>query len=288
MPYQLIIFDFDGTLADSLTPAVAAYNRIAAQLHLKPIDDIEAARSMPTRQLLKQLGIRFWRLSKVVRAYRMAVADEAHEVRLHPGIVEAITHLAASGYRLGVLSSNSEENIRTCLRANGVEEHFAFVVGYPKLFGKAKALRKILRTERLDRSGVLFIGDELRDIEAGRKAKVATAAVTWGFHAEKMLIPSSATYLLRQPTDLLAVIVSADSRYGSLAILLGEALRVPENPYVERILAMRERVNRMDRTVLPDVVAMFAPTGEWDEAMGRAGVSLANEIMRRLGELRIE
>ena len=76
----------------------------------------------------------------------------------------------------GILSSNREETIRTCLRANGVENLFAFVIGYPKLFGKAKALRRILKSRDLERAELLYVGDETRDIEAAHKAKVRVAA----------------------------------------------------------------------------------------------------------------
>jgi phosphoglycolate phosphatase len=72
--------------------------------------------------------------------------------------------------RLGVLSSNREDNIRRCLRANGTEGHFAFAVGYPRLFGKAKALRRILRAERVGGPDVLYVGDEVRDVEAAERA----------------------------------------------------------------------------------------------------------------------
>jgi phosphoglycolate phosphatase len=205
MAYRLIVFDFDGTLADSLGTMVAVFNRLAPSLGLKPIADIEAARSTPTRRLLKQQGIRFWRLPRIVRAFQSAVAAEAHELRLHEGLAAVLAELADRGYRLGVLSSNREDNIRACLRANGVENRFAFVVGYPKLFGKAKALRRILKAERVHRADVLYVGDELLDIEAGRKAKVATAAVTWGFHAEPLLAASGATFLLHRPAELLGL-----------------------------------------------------------------------------------
>lgn len=205
MAYRLIVFDFDGTLADSLATAVTIYNQIASRLGLKPIADVEAARSTPTRQLLRQLGIRFWRLPRLVRAFRAAVADEAPTLRLHDGVANVLAELAKRGYRLGILSSNSEENIRACLRANGTEDLFAFVVGYPKLFGKAKALRRIMRAEKVARDDVLFVGDELRDVEAGRRVRVATAAVTWGFHAEAMLADSGATFLLREPSELLGL-----------------------------------------------------------------------------------
>ncbi|HET6572136.1 MAG TPA: HAD hydrolase-like protein [Fimbriiglobus sp.] len=205
MRYPLVVFDFDGTLADSFGPALAAYNRIAPGLGLRPIDDPEAARSMPTRRLLRQLGIRFWRLPRVVRAFQEAVAEHAGDLRLHDGVAGMLLGLSARGHRLGVLSSNREDVIRACLRANGVEGAFAFVIGYPKLFGKAKALRRILKVEKADRDGLLFVGDELRDLEAGRKAKVATVAVTWGFQTEPLLTIGGATYLARRPDELLAL-----------------------------------------------------------------------------------
>src|SRR5579885_1166157 len=175
MRYSLVVFDFDGTLADSLGVALATYNRIAPGLGLRPIEDVEAARTTPTRQLLKRLGVRFWRLPRIIRAFQAAAAEHAGDLRLHDGVAAVLAGLRGRGHRLGILSSNREDAIRACLRANGIEELFDFVIGYPKLFGKAKALRRVLKQEKLDRGALLFVGDELRDLEAGRKAKVPTA-----------------------------------------------------------------------------------------------------------------
>ena len=202
MRYPLVVFDFDGTLADSLDLSLATFNRIAPALHLRPIADLEAARRTPTKLLLKQMGVRFWRLPRVVRAFQAAVADHAADLPLHPGIPDMLRRLHAAGHRLGILSSNREATIRTCLRAHGVEDVFAFVVGYPKLFGKAKALRKILKQERCGRDALLFVGDELRDLDAGRKAGVATAAVTWGFQAAELLEAAGPTLVVRSPGGL--------------------------------------------------------------------------------------
>lgn len=202
MRYPLVVFDFDGTLADSLAAAVAIYNRLAPQLRLAVLTDLEAARAMPTRQLMRAIGLSLWRLPRVARAFRAAAAEGADSLRLFDGLPAALAELADRGHTLGVLSSNSEETIRRCLRANGVEHHFAFVIGCPKLFGKARALRRILRTERVDRADVLYVGDELRDVEAALRAKVAVAAVTWGFQAESLLAGGGPTYLVRSPGEL--------------------------------------------------------------------------------------
>src|SRR5262245_43923057 len=152
MTFKLVVFDFDGTLADSLLTTLGIFNRLAAELRYKPIEDPDAARSLTTRQLLKQHGISLWRLPRLVRRFHAAASEEADKLKLYAGLPEALGALHASGLRLGILSSNKEDNIRRCLRANGAEEFFAFVVGYPKLFGKGRALRRIVRAERLERS----------------------------------------------------------------------------------------------------------------------------------------
>ena len=208
MSFKLVVFDFDGTLADSLAVAVGVFNRLAAELGHRPLDpsDLAALRSMPTRQFLRHHGISLWRLPRLIRRYHAAAAGEADSLKLFAGLPEAIAGLRNAGVRLGVLSSNREDNIRRCLRANGVEESFAFVVGYPKLFGKGKALRRILKAERFGASDVLYVGDEVRDIEAARKAGVAVAAVTWGFHAEPLLRESRPDFVIANPSELVELV----------------------------------------------------------------------------------
>lgn len=202
---KLIIFDFDGTLADSWTRAVAIMHRIGPELGLKPLEDSESARSMPTRQLLKAVGVTFWKLPKVVRAFHAAAAENAADLKLFAGWPDVLGDLANRGHRLGILSSNSEANIRATLRGNGVEEAFAFVVGYPKLFGKAKALRKIIKQGKVSREQVLYVGDEVRDIEAAKKAKVPVAACAWGFHAESLLLAAKPDWMLKEPRELIEI-----------------------------------------------------------------------------------
>lgn len=214
MPIKLVVCDFDGTLADSLAATVAIFNRLASDLGYRPIEDVAAARAMGTRQLLKHHGISVWRLPRLVRRYHAAAAEEADRLKLFPGLPAALAALHAGGVRLGVLSSNREDNIRRCLRANDAEEFFSFVVGYPKLFGKGKALRRIVRAERVDRSEALYVGDEVRDVEAAKKAGVAVAAVTWGFHAEALLRDSRPDHVVTEPGQLAELVRVAAAAKG--------------------------------------------------------------------------
>ncbi|AMV29883.1 Pyrophosphatase PpaX [Gemmata sp. SH-PL17] len=206
MPFKLVIWDFDGTLADSLPSAVSIFNRLAPEMGIKPIGDLSAAREFSTRQFLKQHGISLWRLPRLVRKYQAIAAESADQLKLIEGIPAALAALASAGVRLGVLSSNREDNIRRCLRANGVEQHFAFVIGYPRLFGKAKALKRILRAERTDRADVLYVGDELRDVEAAKKAGVKVAAVAWGFHKAELLRTGAPDFVATEVRELMSAV----------------------------------------------------------------------------------
>jgi phosphoglycolate phosphatase len=205
MPFKLVVWDFDGTLADSLATAVGIFNRLAPELGFRPLEDVSGARGLSTRQFLRQQGISLWRLPRLVRKYHAAAAEEADKLKLAAGLADVLARVAGSGVRLGVLSSNREDNIRRCLRANGAEGHFAFVVGYPRLFGKAKALKRILRAERLTRTDVLYVGDELRDVEAAKKAGVRVAAVTWGFHTEALLRTGEPDFVVRDARELVGL-----------------------------------------------------------------------------------
>ncbi len=202
MPYSRIIFDFDGTLVDTLAHSIAAFQRIAPRFRLNLDFDLATARSLPTRELFKRMGVRFWTLPRLVRAFQDEVAFEADRWKLFPGIADELHRLTHRGCQLGILSSNREESIRTCLRSNGVEDRFAFIVGYPRFFGKARALRRILKDHRIAPDSALYIGDETRDIQAAHRTRIASAAVIWGFHTEELLSELQPRFLLRNPTEL--------------------------------------------------------------------------------------
>jgi phosphoglycolate phosphatase len=217
MPFKLVIWDFDGTIVDSRALMLDIFNRLAAEMRYRPVQDPESVRSLTTRQFLRRHGIPLWRLPKLVRRFHAEAAEEAENLKLYPGLLETLAGLCTAGVRLGILSSNKEETIRRCLRANGAEEHFVFVVGYPRLFGKGKALRHIVRAERLAAAEVLYVGDEVRDIEAARKARVASAAVTWGLNTEAILRSIGPDLVAAEPAILRQLIENGRPAASSVA-----------------------------------------------------------------------
>lgn len=203
MRYSLVLWDFDGTLADTLPGLLGIYNDLAAGLGFAPITDAAALRDTPPMEILKSHGVPLWRLPALRKIVVARQRELIASVRLYPGVPELLKQLGRGGCRMGIVSSNSEENIRTCLLANGAESWFEFVAGYWRLLGKHRVLRRILRQNALDSRDVLYVGDEVRDILAAQAAGLDVAAVTWGANSRSLLAQHAPTLLIDRPEQLL-------------------------------------------------------------------------------------
>jgi phosphoglycolate phosphatase len=202
MKYKCVLWDFDGTLADTFEVAWQTYNALALERGWKPIEDAHALRGLTARAFLKRQNISVMQLPGLVKHFLQAERKHMDSVKVFPGLPDALHRLKGEGRRLGVLSSNSGENIRTCLRANGLLEVFDFVIGYPRLFGKARAIRRLLKREGGQKEEWLYVGDEVRDVLAAKKAGLDVAAVTWGFQTAELLKRYKPRYLIGDPGQI--------------------------------------------------------------------------------------
>lgn len=182
MPYKLVIFDFDGTLADSAACSLEIFNETAEQFRFRKVnpDEIEELRGLNSREIIRRLGVPIWKLPLIARHMRRLAAEKAHRTALFPGIAPMIEDLARHGLRIVVLSSNAETTIRLVLGESLAASIDEFECGI-SLFGKARGIRRILKRCGIARSEAILIGDETRDMEAALKARIPAAAVFWGY-----------------------------------------------------------------------------------------------------------
>ncbi|MBN2886729.1 MAG: HAD hydrolase-like protein [Chromatiaceae bacterium] len=200
--FESLCFDFDGTLVDSSGPAYAALRLVAPSFGCRVPDEAEfaALRAGHARRLLKRLGVPFYRLPSFVARMRAAMRAELMGVAPIDGMRETLEQLARRGCRLCILSSNARESILAYLECQGLAG-FDRVIGDCPLFGKARLLRRLAREPGVGR--MLYVGDELRDLEAARKARVAFAGVAWGFTEARVLRAGGPDLWLERPGDLL-------------------------------------------------------------------------------------
>jgi phosphoglycolate phosphatase len=188
MRYQLAIFDFDGTLADTGQWMMAAINRAAARFGFRQSSaaEIEAMRGMPNRDILRKLGIPPWKLPAIAVYMRRLAAEEIDRMSLFPGTREMLAGLAEAGMKLAVVSSNSEANIRRVLGLETSALIGCFDCG-ASIFGKARKFKRVLQRSGVPPSRAIAIGDESRDIDAAKVAGIAAGAVTWGYATAELL-----------------------------------------------------------------------------------------------------
>lgn len=203
MTYDLAIFDFDGTLADTFPFFLSVFNTIADRHRFRRIDVSRAAalRHYSVREMMDHVGMPAWKLPLASRTFMAMMKDSAHTIALFDGVAGVLRHLAAHGVQLAVVSSNSEHNVRTVLGPELAGLIGRFECGM-SIFGKASRIRAVLKDSGVAARDALYIGDQATDLDAARKAGVAFGAVHWGFAAIEALRAQGCDTEFVTPADL--------------------------------------------------------------------------------------
>lgn len=201
---KTVIFDFDGTLIDTLDIFVDTYNTLAPRFHCKYISREDQARLRGKRpqEFFHEYHISLWKLPALVGAARRLLKNTMRNLELEPAKRELLAQVKAKGYRLGILSSNTEETIRHILAKHNLEDLFDFIVTGKNLFGKDRAMKRILRRQHLKPQEVVYIGDETRDVEAMHRIGISIIAVGWGYSAPEALQKLHPTYMVHSLGEL--------------------------------------------------------------------------------------
>jgi phosphoglycolate phosphatase len=202
MPYSLVIFDLDGTLADSFPWFQRNVNEVADRFGFRRVaeGDVEALRHASTREILSRLEVPMWKLPFIARHMRRLKTEQAATIPLFAGVETMLSALAARGMRLALVSSDTEANARDKLGASATL--FADFDCAASIFGKPAKFRRVLRRARVDAAQAIAIGDETRDIEAARAVGIACGAVTWGYAAPRALIDRKPDLVFERMEDI--------------------------------------------------------------------------------------
>jgi phosphoglycolate phosphatase len=188
MKYRLAMFDFDGTLADSLPFFLRVFNQLAEQHGFRSIDPDMAHtyRSYGARRMMEHVGLPAWKLPLVARSYISLVRQNAASISLFEHTDDLLLHLANKGVTLAIVSSNAYDNVSRILGTANTNLISQFECRM-SIFGKAPRIRKVLKKTGIPCREAIYIGDQVADLEAARKEKVAFGAVSWGYAAIESL-----------------------------------------------------------------------------------------------------
>ncbi len=204
MNIQAIIFDFDGTIANTLEAILKLFNEVAPKYDIPVIknSDREKIRDFSIKELVNEYHISPWKLLQLTRYILPKLKNNLKDISAVEGIAEVLKDLEKQGVKIGVVTSNSKENVELFLANQNISQ-IEFIHSEKNFFGKGKVLSHLIQKQKLDKQNVVYVGDEVRDIDAARAAGISVIAVTWGFNSRKRLEQSKPDYLITEPKQIL-------------------------------------------------------------------------------------
>ncbi|MBD3377807.1 HAD-IA family hydrolase [candidate division KSB1 bacterium] len=205
MEPRLLLFDFDGTIAESFSQHMAIINRLTLKYGVT-IFESSFSKLVYEKNLMEL--IKLFRISPLVvplivfnqRRELYKVIDSIQPVQGIPEVLREIRKRYKK-IRLGLLTSNSKRNVNRFI-ANHDLDIFDIVYSSCSIYDKSRSMNRLLKRERLPSSKVIYFGDEVRDILSAKRVNIACGTVTWGFNSEKLLLSADPEFVLRKPDEI--------------------------------------------------------------------------------------
>lgn len=205
MKYKMVIFDFDGTLADSFPWFADNINKAAQMFRFSPVrkEEHDVLRQMNPKEIMAHLRIKWWKVPFISMYMRKLMSFDLERIQLFNEIDILLEELKKQNLSLALVSSNSKENVEKVLGDHAACFNY-FECG-SSIFGKPKKFRQLLEKTGLKSDEVLCIGDEIRDIEAAKSLHMHAGSVTWGYAKKEALKRTGPHYIFSNVSEILNV-----------------------------------------------------------------------------------
>ncbi|MBE7383259.1 MAG: HAD hydrolase-like protein [Leptolyngbya sp. SIO1E4] len=202
-----LLFDFDGTLADSLAVIVTITNRLAPEFGYRPtpLEKIDTLKGLNARQLIRYSGIPVLKIPALLRRLRTELRQQSAQILPCADMPAVIQSLYQQQHTLAVITSNTPDIVNAFLAAHQLQNYFVGVDGGGTLFGKGRLITRCLQQRPFDPEQTVYVGDEVRDVEAARFAGIRVVSVTWGFNNREALAAAKPDWLVDEPQALQAI-----------------------------------------------------------------------------------
>jgi phosphoglycolate phosphatase len=203
---KALIFDFDGTIADSFETLLAIFEEVTKRPEKLTTNELKELRGKSLKEVIKYLKIKRWQIPRLILKAKSSVAVKIVDIKPFPDMPEMLRQLSKDGYKLYIMSTNSSANIDKFLKRNKLDDCFTKVYGDIGLRSKSSALKKLMKKEKLKPDGCTYIGDEVRDIEAAKNAGITSVGVAWGFNYPEALESAKPDAIAKIPQDLIKIL----------------------------------------------------------------------------------
>jgi len=204
---KIILFDFDGTIADSFDNFLEIVDIVSDKYHLNKVspNEIDSLRSEGAINVLRKLKIPIYKIPFIARDIKKMQKEKMLEIKPFKNLPEVLNELNKMGFKLGILTSNARENVSEFLEMNNINV-FEYIYDNASLFGKDRTINKFVKNQNIQKDDLIYVGDEIRDIHGCQKAGVKIISVSWGFNSKVGLEKNHPDYLIDKPEEILEII----------------------------------------------------------------------------------
>ncbi|SDC59163.1 pyrophosphatase PpaX [Pelagirhabdus alkalitolerans] len=210
MDINTILFDLDGTLIDTNALIIASFTH-TLEKHtgvLYKEEDILPFIGPPLIETLTKVDPT--QANEMMATYREHnLSNHDAYVKPYPTVVETIKTLSDEGYHLGIVTTKITETAKRGLELTGLLPYFDVVVGLDEVEHAKphpEPINKALDGLNQTPVSTIMVGDNYHDIEAGQNAGTKTAGVAWSIKGEETLANLKPDYMLKEMSDLLAIV----------------------------------------------------------------------------------
>jgi pyrophosphatase PpaX len=218
--FRAVLFDFDGTLADSTELIMRSYRYTMRRHlgHVPPEEEWMAGFGTPLRVQIGRFARSADEHREMLETYR-TYQEQHHDdlLRPFPGAAEMVATLARRGVPMAVVTSKYRRSTLRGMELCGILEHVAVIVTPEDVEHPKPHPEPVLQAvARLDQQpgNTVFVGDSPHDIAAGRAAGTWTAAVLWGPFSRASLAAEQPNFLLESQADLLRLVLKGGPHDG--------------------------------------------------------------------------
>jgi phosphoglycolate phosphatase len=208
--YKYIIFDFDGTIADSDKTVNDILSDLAVKYHFDRVSP-KVFKHKSELSFPKKIKMLLF-IHRVESEFKNRYGEAIASIKAFDHMLAVISQIHDAGYTIAILSSNTKSNIEKFFQINQVP--FGMKVLPSKgLFGKHKAITGFMKESLCGPKDVLYVGDEIRDIKACKKSGVDIAFVRWGLDGDEDISILKPNYVISSPQELDATLEKQMEEY---------------------------------------------------------------------------
>jgi phosphoglycolate phosphatase-like HAD superfamily hydrolase len=202
---KLVMFDFDGTIADSVDFLITKFNEKLQGFGQPPIP-AEIQRSVHARELVKGLNSFLSKdeVTTFVTEMRTLVNDSASQHKAYAGAVEAVKKIKDKGNIVGIITSSNKSLVAEFCAHNGMD-FLDFIKQEENFWGKGDMMKAMIQEYDVAPENAFYVGDEARDCEECSRVGVQMIACTWGYNDEALLNNYKPKFMVHDFQQLLAI-----------------------------------------------------------------------------------